>query len=181
MKLTLPALLLLGILPTYADAEESPTYEIKSIKPREADRDDKVKVIIEKEAVVFDFHDIRAIGGVSITPKDGKWPKSVVLRLHLGGLEHFQASTGGKITLHASVLSHSGHTKLESIREEGKEKAIAKGDSHWAEIHMMDAKGREIKVLPDKSKGGYFEVTLPAALFEAEMKNLTLNWIDFLR
>jgi hypothetical protein len=40
--------------------------------------------------------------------------------------------------------------------------------SDWAEIRMMDAKGQELKTLPDRKNAGYFEVTLPAALFKGK-------------
>jgi hypothetical protein len=33
---------------------------------------------------------------------------------------------------------------------------------------MMDAKGQELKTLPDRKNAGYFEVTLPAALFKGK-------------
>ena len=47
------------------------------------------------------------------------------------------------------------------------------------DIKALDAKGRPIKGLPEQD--GYFEMTLPKALFKENPKLLTLGWIDFYR
>ena len=44
---------------------------------------------------------------------------------------------------------------------------------------MLDAAGKPVKGLPDK--GGYFEIKLPKALLENQIKTLELGWIDFYR
>ena len=96
----------------------------------------------------------------------------MTLRLHIGGLESFTASSG-KITLTGSVLSHSGNAKHLNMTEDGKERESG------TEIKVLDAAGKAIKGLPDK--GGYFEIRLPKALLENQSKSLELGWIDFYR
>ncbi len=107
-----------------------------------------------------------------ITAASGKWPTTVILRLHLGGLESF-AIFNGRIKLTGSVLSHSGNTKRLYLTEDGKEKEPG------TDIKVLDAAGKPIKGLP--GKGGYFEITLPKALLESQPKSLVLGWIDFHR
>jgi len=81
------------------------------------------------------------------------------------------------MTLKASVLSHSGHRRLLRLVDDGEEKAVEEGSPDWTEIQVFDAKGEPVQGLP--GEGGYFEMTLPKALLEAE--SLTIDWIDFYR
>ena len=104
----------------------------------------------------------------------GQWPTTVILRLHLGGLESFAVSNG-RIKLTGSVLSHSGNTKRLYLTEAGKDEEREPG----TEIKVLDAAGKPIKGLPDKD--GYFEIRLPKALLEGQPKSLELGWIDFYR
>lgn len=163
-----------------AGAAEPPAFEIKSLKPGEPAGDERVKVAVKGDAVVFDIHDARGIGGVSIVPKKGAWPKSVVLRLHLGGLESIQMGCA-KVTLFGSVLSHSGHERLLEIEEAGKKRKAGKDDPLWTGIRMVDAEGKDIKHLPDPDKGGCFEVAVPPTLLGGAGAKLTLRWINFYR
>jgi hypothetical protein len=56
---------------------------------------------------------------------------------------------------------------------------VEQDSAYWVKIAACDARGNAIEGLPDE--GGYFEVQLPAALFEARPKSLTVQWIDFYR
>lgn len=178
LKALRPALA--GVLVTlYAGAAEPPEFAIECLRPGE--RREEIKVASQDDAVVFEIRDARGIGGARITPKNGDWPKVVILRLHLGGLEQLQIS-GAKISLFASVLSHSGHRRLLEIEEAGKKRRSAGNDDPlWMTIKIKDALGAEINALPDRAKGGYFEVVVPPALLAGESAALTLHWIDFFR
>ncbi len=176
---TLRTVLACFLIAAHAGATEPPDFAIESLKPGE--RSAGIKAAVEGDAVVFEIHDARGIGGVRITPKSGEWPKAVILRLHLGGLEQLRVS-GAKVALSASVLSHSGHRTLLEIEEAGKERRSAgQDDPLWMTIRIKDAQGAEINALPDRAKGGYFEVVVPPALFAGEKAALTLHWIDFYR
>jgi len=163
-----------------ACAAEPPAFEIESLRPGEPAGDERVKVAVQGDVVVFDIHNPRGIGGVSIMPKKEVWPKSAVLRLHLGGLESIQMGCA-KVTLFGSVLSHSGHERLLEIEEAGKKRKAGKDDPLWVGIRMLDAEGKDINHLPDPYKGGYFEVTVPPTLIGKTGEKLTLRWINFYR
>ncbi len=60
------------------------------------------------------------------------------------------------MTFKASVLSHSGHRRLLSLLDDGKEKAVGKDDPYWTEIKALDAAGNAVKGLP--KDGGCFEI-----------------------
>jgi hypothetical protein len=164
----------------FAGATEPPGFDIESLKPGEVVRDGWIKVTLSEGAVVFDIHDARGIGGVRITPKSCGWPKPVVVRLHLRGLESLQISSG-KFTLFGSVLTHSDHRRVLEIDEAGQRREAGKDDPFWINIRTVDAQGRDTDHLPDPEKGGYFEVTLPPALLNADTLGMTLRWIDFFR
>jgi len=160
--------------PAAKEGDEAPmketTIEITTKKPA-----DKIKMTtIDKDTATLDVSSQSGIGGATVTLAKGKWPKTIVLRLHLSGLESFAVSNG-KIKLTGSVLCHSGNTKRLYLTEIGKEEEREPG----TEIKVLDSAGRPVKGLP--GKGGYFEITLPKTLLEGESKSLELGWIDFYR
>ena len=139
--------------------------------------EDNVTAQVNGDTVIYTVASPSGIGGATITPWKG-WPKKIVLRLNLGGLESLGVSNG-KIELHASVLSHSRNPTLLSVKEGDAVKKPEKGSAYWTEIQTFDAKGKPVQGLPEE--GGYFEIQLPAAFFEAKPKSLTIGWIDFYR
>jgi hypothetical protein len=144
-------------------------YDITTTKPA-----DQIKSTSDCDKVTFDISCPSGIGGGKITLAKGKWPDTVILRIHLTGLEFFSL-TSGKLKLSGSVLSHSGNKRQLSLSEEGKEGARDAG----AEIKVFDAAGKPVKGLP--GKGGYFEIPLPKAILDGQPKSLEFGWIDFYR
>lgn len=61
--------------------------------------------------------------------------------------------------------------------QEGEDRRVEQDSPYGMEIKALDAKGNPIKGLP--TSGGFFERTLPTALFERNPKSLALGWIDF--
>ncbi len=166
---SLVVFLAMALFATAAQADDLPTFDIRAKKPA-----DTIKVKVEKDTTIFDIVSPNGIGGATINPPKGKWPTTVILRLHLGGLESFAASAG-KMRLTGSVLSHSGNRKRLTLTEDGKDDSREPG----TEIKVLDAGGEPVKGLP--GKGGYFEIRLPKALLKGEAKSLELGWIDFYR
>lgn len=82
--------------------------------------EDQVAVKVEGDTVVYSISSPSGIGGATISPWKG-WPKQVIIRLHLRGLESFTVSNG-KIKLSASVLK----------------------------IKILDANGKPLQTLPDE-------------------------------
>ena len=163
----------LGYIEGKSTTKETTTLDIKAQKAA-----DQVKVKIENDSATLDFLSQSGIGGATITLANGKWPRTVVLRLHLGGLESFAVSNG-KVKLSGSVLSHSGNTTRLQMTEDGKEKKVEKDSPYWTEIRGFDSSGKSVPGLP--GSGGYFEITVPKALLDSQPKSLDLGWIDFYR
>jgi len=138
--------------------------------------EDRTTENINDGGTIFGIRSPSGIGSAKIHQES--WPDHMTLRLHLRGLEGLTISKGS-VTLKASVLSHSGHRRLLHVVYDGQEKVVDKGDPYWAEIRAFDANGKSVQGLP--GEGGYFEMVLPQAFFEAKPKSLTIDWIDFYR
>lgn len=139
-------------------------------------KDDTLAVQVNKEKIVFVVKSPSGISQAVIERLEESWPKVVVSRLHLKGLESFRASNG-KATLDAAVSSQDAKVRM---WKDGKEDALLDDKSpFWAAIRIVGGDGKLAKEVP--LKDGYFEVTLPRAFFAGNPKRITLTWIDFFR
>ncbi len=68
---------------------------------------DHLKVTVENGKTLISVTSPAGISGATIKRQDAAWPKVIVLRLHLAGLENFRA-TCGNASLVASVSSSGG-------------------------------------------------------------------------
>ncbi len=107
---------------------------------------------IERSKTIFDVKSGFGIGGGKIKLATGEWPETVLVRLHLTGLEGFSVSNG-KQSLTRSDL----------------------------DIRMLDSRGnvKEGRYLL-KTKG-YYEAVVPPSLLGPEVKELQISWVDFYR
>ena len=122
---------------------------------------DKVEVKVESGKTVFSVHSPFGISQTVIESTNGNWPDTVMLRLHLKGLENFKISNG-KVTIEAAVSSQDGKVR---IWKDGKENSPLDAKSpYWTEIRMFGDDGKPTTIIPVKD--GYFEIQLPKALFE---------------
>ena len=120
----------------------------------------QIKATNAKSSVVFDVTDKFGIGGGSIRLVAGQWPETVLIRLHLAGLEGLSVSIGNNKLLRRDL-----------------------------NVRMLDAKGNPLtgryllkSTGPNSSKRtvGYFEAQLPRAkLLDADQ--FDLSWVDFYR
>ena len=149
-------------------------------------QDDSVDVEVDGDTAICSIRSPSGIGRAEIAPEGTAWPKKVVVRLYLRGLESLDVSVGDPSVeggrLHAEVQSHDGHARLLEYAVGGEQpKPVEKGSLTWCEIGAFDAQGKPITGLPEA--GGYFEITLPPALGLSKSKTapLRINWIDFYR
>jgi hypothetical protein len=141
-------------------------------------RDDSVKVQADTGRTVFAVKSPFGIGQAVIERQGDTWPKAVVLRLHLKGLESFRASNG-KVTLDAAVSIDDGKQKVRMWKDGKEDARLDEKSPFWTDIRIVGGDGKPARELP--LKGGYFEMALPRAFFEGNPKSIMLNWIDFYR
>jgi hypothetical protein len=153
-------------------SEFAPIAEFRVSRQR---AEDCIQVRRENGSTIWDVRSPFGIGRATIERVGPQWPKCVLLRLHLRGLEEFRASSGS-ITLAGAVSSSQGlQTSLRLLRDKQAEKPLAPGSPFWTEIRVQ-SKNPKIPL-----QDGYFEVSLPAAFFEGNPSSIRLQWIDFYR
>ena len=155
------------------DASGCPSAGFKITTKR---ADDAVAVQAEKDRTVVAVKSPFGISQAALERLGDTWPETMVLRLHLKGLERFRASNG-TVTLDAAVSIQEGKAKVR-LWKDGKEDApLDENSPFWMDIRIVGGDGRPAQELP--LQDGYFQMTLPKAFFEGNPKSITLNWIDF--
>lgn len=138
--------------------------------------DDMVDVEIKNASMVFSVHSPSGISQSVIESTDGTWPDTVMLQLHLKGLENLKISNG-KVTIEAAVSSQDGQVRLWM---DGKEDSLLDSMSpYWIQVRIAGKDGKPETTIP--LEDGYFEIPFPKTLLENNPKSITVNWIDFYR
>ena len=169
----LSGLLLLAVAATTAVADEPSPHKVTTKRDGGT-----VDVRAEKGKATFSIRSQTGIGLAVVERPGETWPDTVVLRLHLTGLESFKV-TGGKTTLGGSVSLQDGKA-VARLWTGGREDAPLDSESpYWMKVGFLGGDGKPAAGLP--LEGGFFELPLPKALFEGQPKAVTVNWIDFYR
>lgn len=134
----------------------------------------RIGVVAAGEKTVIDITCKSGINSATVRRNSKLWPKSILVRLHLKGLEMFHA--GGKAAaVEWSVSSSGKHASRVSLRQGNQETPIKMDSPYFTELRIVGGDGK----IP--LKDGYFEIPLPAKLFDGNPEELTLKWIDFYR
>lgn len=134
----------------------------------------RIRFLSEGDTSIFDITSATGIDKATIKRESDEWPKSILVRLHLGGLESFKA--GGKGFAIEWSVSSTGEHEARSTLVSGKRVADIKKDSPFYGEVRIGGGGKKIPL-----KDGYFEVPLPAKLFEQNPETISLEWVDFYR
>jgi hypothetical protein len=167
------AIVLAFAWPAVQAADAPPKFKITTKRDN-----DRVDVSLDNGTTILDVHSPTGISDVTIARTDAKWPEHVVLRLHLKGLEFFQAENGTD-RLRASVSSTGSPQRISLWLNDKENAPLGAKSPFWTEIHVLGRDGKPVETLP--GRGGYFEFRLPAGLFEKNPASITLHWIDFYR
>lgn len=150
-----------------APAAAVSTFEVATDKP-----DNLVTAVSDQSRLVVEVTSKSGIGSAGVSLASGAMPPAVVLRLHLRGLEQMTFSYGDTI-VKLSVPSSGDGPVLQSVLENGQERAIGPDSPYWMEVTRPASETGA----PD----GYFEVLSPQAFADSPPANFTLGWIDFFR
>jgi hypothetical protein len=140
--------------------------------------DDTVVVGGDRERTTFDIKSPSGISRAVIERTGDAWPKAVVVRLHLKGLENLKVSAGD-VAVGAAVGVRGGKVEARQWASGKDETPLAADDPRRLAIRVLGKDGKAATRLP--LDGGHVEVTLPAAFLRDNPKALTVEWIDFYR
>jgi hypothetical protein len=157
------------------DTDGKQTAEFK-ITTRRAD--DAVEVRSDKGKTLCTVRSPSGISQMVIERLGDDWPKEILLRLHLKGLERLRV-TSGMVTLDAEVSGHEGPPRVRSWKDGEEKEELTEKSPFWMNIRILDGNGNNPPMIPLKQ--GYFEMTLPEAFFDGNPKSITVQWIDFYR
>ncbi|UUO06522.1 hypothetical protein M4951_24660 [Blastopirellula sp. J2-11] len=128
-----------------------------------------VQILTEEKQTILDVVCPFGIDKATVKRTTGKWPSPLVVRLHLKGLEAF---TIGRVTW---SVSSSGESLVSvSVPDGG---TVHLGNNAYASVVRIVNSAEKIPLEAE----GYFELTLPAKLFEGNPAELKLAWVDFYR
>lgn len=161
-----------------ADDGDAPKDQPAKFKITTKRKDDTVEVRADKDKTLFIVKSPFGISQAVIEREGEKWPKAVVLRLRLKGLESFRASNG-QVRVDAAVAIQEGKPQVRMWKDGKEDAPLDEKSPLWTDFRIVGGSGKPAKELP--LKDGYFEVTLPRAFFESNPKSITVNWIDFYR
>jgi hypothetical protein len=167
----LTSLSLIAIAATTAVADDTSLFTITTKR-----NDDRAEVRSDKGQTIFSIHSPFGISSAVIERTVETWPDSMVLRLHLKGLESFRA-TNDRMTLNAAVSRRDGKVRLWL---DGKDDSLLNVNSpYWMVVRLVGGDGKLATMIP--LEDGHFEVPLPRAFFNGNPKAITISWIDFYR
>ena len=154
---TLPGLVvfLVGACCATLSLAGGPEFRLDYKKKGVHDLPNQIKVTATRRKGVIDIRSQFGIGSGTIHLVRGSWPRELIVRLYLGGLEGFNISNGTSTVSREDLI----------IRMIGK-----------------DGKPLPGKYLPrEEVRQGYYEVPLPARFLGKGVTTLEISWVDFYR
>lgn len=139
--------------------------------------DDRTAVAHSRDQVVVSIHSPFGISKATLERAGERWPETVLVRLHLKGLENFKLSSS-KVKLAGSAFLDDGKPRLRLWKDGEEDRPIDKQSPYWVHLRIVHSEGRPQNALP--LDDGYFELRLPQALLD-EQTTITIEWIDFYR
>jgi hypothetical protein len=136
--------------------------------------DSRIEISSKGDAVVLDVSSPFGIDKATIRRKGERWPTTILIRLHLKGLESFKAASGDD-TVEWSVSSTGDHAARAALWRDGKEIALPPDHPLYSAVRIQESDGK----IP--LKRGYFEISLPKPLFADNPAEIEVRWIDFYR
>jgi hypothetical protein len=137
----------------------------------------ELKVSIEGETAVIDIQSRSGIGAATVELVSGTPPETIVVRLHVHGLESFRLSYE-QTAITASVSSSDSGSVLQEISlPGGTTSPLTSGSPLRLDIRAVS--GQATPTIPLQQ--GYFEIRLPKRLLSDRQRSFAIQWIDFYR
>lgn len=146
------------------------------VRATPADEGTSLEVAVAGGEVAIDIRSERGIGGATVE-LSGAPATSLVLRLHLRGLEELRIADGRGTTV-VAVSSGPGHAiSQRRVAADGGEQAIGPASPDWLAVSIVSAAPNPSFPLSD----GHFAVALPPTRGAGEAGPLSIQWVDFFR
>lgn len=139
--------------------------------------DDKIIVLDESSQTVIEIHSDFGIGSASFELVSGSMPDTLLLRLHLKGLEEFRLISNQAAIAASASSSEVFHVTNQRIIASGNEFSITPIDPLWMKVEIVS--GQAGKKIPLEE--GYFEITVPKEFIRTAGNSFEIQWIDFFR
>lgn len=145
-----------------------------SMKVAAVHRDGDVSFEGDSKKAVIHIRSKSGIGGATLERGEDPWPRTVVIRLHLKGLESFRLQAGGNTT-EWSISSTGKPTSHQSVIDDQGERNVPVDSERYREVKLV-SKRKKIPL-----RDGFFELQLEGAHLPEMLDELKLEWIDFYR
>lgn len=136
--------------------------------------EDQVAVLEENSQTVIDIQSETGIGTAAFELVAGSMPDTLLLRLHLRGLEEFRIISS-QTALGASVASGEAGLPVERIVLPALELPILPAHPLWMDIQTIS----ESSHIPLDE--GFFEIKIPREFLRNAGTSFEVRWIDFYR
>jgi len=127
--------------------------------------DSRISFTKEDDKTIIDIASEFGIEKVTIRQNSEQWPKAILVRLHLSGLESFKAGNK-EIAVEWSVSSTGKNSSRVSLRQGKEDFALGEESPYRTKVRIVGGNGK----IPLKQ--GYFEVPLPPKLFEGNPEEI---------
>jgi hypothetical protein len=140
---------------------EAPVLEVDVRK--DGDMVETAVTPVTPSTLTVDVTSESGIGSADVVLVGGKWPETILFRVHTKGLENFTMGYG---TTAVSVSVTSSGMVLNSVMQDGQEKPIGEESQFFMPVTVAD---------------DYFEIEAPADFHAGEYDAFAISWIDFYR
>lgn len=184
-RLTLTLSLLITIVLASAcaapnfDASAAPTPTGPSLDAHTTGEGDRIDMSThispDRDELTIDVYSQRGIGSATLTFAHyfpDHLPDQITLNLHLEGLEQFQITTDDQVII-ANIPSSGNGDAIQSAAPASNDatqvQSISSNNPLWLTITKLG------------DSDPYFSIVLPSLLFQKDVQNMTLKWVDFYR
>ncbi|HEY0603805.1 MAG TPA: hypothetical protein VGD58_12880 [Herpetosiphonaceae bacterium] len=135
-----------------------------------------VSISTSGDTAVVDVQSGSGIGAATVDLLSGPAPASIIVQLHLHGLETFRLAFDQTVIV-AAVSSADRSISQHIELPDGATRPIASDSPHWLDIQIVSPP-TPFATSPQPTS---FAIRLPPGLVNEQQRSFTIRWIDFYR
>lgn len=151
--------------------QQPPAFDVATTKP-----DTRVSIEWKEDTAYFDIMSESGIDSTRVRVTAGDVPNKIVLRLRLKGLESLKFAYATN-EIQVSVSSSGEHSVSENARLNNatQEQELSSASEFWMPTEIVS----QATTIP--LQDGYFQIELPRAFYASDVREFSIEWIDFYR